>query len=97
MKKAALAVFALAALGGAYYLGTRTHAAPTVAAPAPEPTPSVVDNLIVPTGLTIPANDPSIKIDQPARVLTGEVRIPTDLLRKEPPANPNFVVPDLSK
>lgn len=99
MRKVAIAVLVLAALGGAYYLGTMTNAAPpAVAAPQPEPAPSVVDNLIVPTGLTIPDKLPAMKIDEPAKVLAGEVKVPTDLLRTEPPpAQPNFVVPKLSK
>jgi hypothetical protein len=97
MRKALIAILVLAAIGGAYLLGTMTNAAPPAVA-APSPAPSVVDNLIVPTGLTIPDKLPAMKIDDPAKVLAGEVKVPVDLLRKEPPAaNPNFVVPDLSK
>ncbi|MBX3399291.1 MAG: hypothetical protein KF873_11155 [Gemmataceae bacterium] len=97
MRKALIIVLVLAAVGGAYFVGTLSKpAAPAVAAPTPPPT-AIVDNLIVPTGLTIPEKLPAMKIDDPAKVLAGEVKVPVDLLRKDPPANPNFVVPDLSK
>lgn len=97
MRKALIIVLVLAAVGGAYFAGTLSKpAAPAVAAPTPPPT-AIVDNLIVPTGLTIPEKLPAMKIDDPAKVLAGEVKVPVDLLRKDPPANPNFVVPDLSK
>ena len=98
MKQAAIAILVLAAVGGAYFLGTLSKTTtPAATAPAPEPAPPIVDNLIVPTGLTIPTNAPTLKIDEPAKVLAGEVKIPVDLLRKEPPANPNFVIPELSR
>jgi hypothetical protein len=98
MRKVLIGMLVLAAVGGAYLLGTMSNSAPpAVAAPQPAPTPAIVDNLIVPTGLTMPDKLPTMKIDEPAKVLAGEVKAPVDLLRKEPPANPNFVVPDLSK
>ncbi len=98
MRKALIVVLVLAAVGGAYFAGTLSKpAAPAVATPGPAHAPIEVDNLIVPTGLTIPDKLPSMKIDDPAKVLAGEVKVPVDLLRKDPPANPNFVVPDLSK
>ena len=98
MRKVLVAILVLAAVGGAYYLGTKSNATPPavpekVEAPAP-----LVDNLIVPTGLKMPETLPSMKIDEPAKVLAGEVKVPVDLLRTEPPAaQPNFVVPKLSK
>lgn len=99
MRKALLGVLVLAAVGTAYYLGTKSNATPpAVAAEKPDIPSPIVDNLIVPTGLTLPAQLPEMKIDEPSKVLAGEVKIPTDLLRKEPPSTgPNFVVPNLSK
>jgi hypothetical protein len=98
MRKVLIGAFAVAAVGGAYYLGATSNAPPP--APAVEQTAAafspVVDNLIVPTGLTIPEKLPELKIDEPARVLVGEVKVPTDLLRVEPPpAQPDIVVPKL--
>lgn len=98
MRKVLIGALVLAAVGAAYYLGTKSNAtppAPTERAEAPAP---LVDNLIVPTGLTLPATLPAMKIDEPTKVLAGEVKVPTDLLRTEPPPlQPNFVVPKLSK
>lgn len=96
MRKVLIGVLAVAAVGGAYYLGTKSNATPP--APAAEQTAAapMVDNLIVPTGLTLPEKLPELKIDEPARVLVGEVKVPTDLLRVEPPpAQPDLVVPKL--
>ncbi len=99
MRKVLIGVLVLAAVGAAYYLGTKSNARPpAVASEKPDVSPAIVDNLIVPTGLTMPAKLPEMKIDEPSKVLAGEVKIPTDLLRREPPATgPNFVVPKLSK
>ena len=99
MRKVLIGVLVLAAVGAAYYLGTKSNATPpAVAIEKPEVSTPLVDNLIVPTGLTMPAKLPEIKIDEPSKVLAGEVKVPADLLRTEPPAiQPNFVVPKLSK
>ena len=99
MRKVLIGVLVLAAVGAAYYLGTKsTGTPPAVAVEKPDVSPPLVDNLIVPTGLAMPAKLPDLKIDEPSKVLAGEVKIPTDLLRKEPAAaGPNFVVPSLSK
>ena len=99
MRKVLIGVLVLAAVGAAYYLGTKSNATPpAVAVEKPDLSPSLVDNLIVPTGLTMPAKLDELKFDKPSKMLAGEVMIPNDLLRKEPPATgPNFVVPSLSK
>lgn len=101
MRNVIYGLLAAAALGGAYYLGTlsQSKASSNAAAPtAPTVTSEAIeDQLIVPTGLTIPDKLPAMTIEEPAKILAGEMKIPTDLLRTEPPANPNFVVPQLSK
>ncbi|QEL13585.1 hypothetical protein [Limnoglobus roseus] len=98
MRKALIGFLVLAAVGGAYYLGTHSNATPPVAA-APETAakPSVIeDGLVVPTGLTMPATMPAMKIDEPTKVLTGEVKVPNDLLRSEPPPrHPALIIPSI--
>ncbi len=100
MKKILIAAAVIAALGGSYYLGTRTT--PTTPQSRPEESVKVsrpiVDDLVVPTGLTIPAQLPEMTIDEPSKVLAGEVKVPVDLLRIEPPAaQPNLIIPMIPK
>lgn len=98
MRKALICILALAAVGGAYYLGTTSNATPPAKTDTPETAkgPVIEDGLIVPTGLTVPANAPAIKVDEPTKVLTGEVKVPKDLLRTEPPApHPALIIPSI--
>lgn len=99
MKKILIAVVIIASLGGSYYLGTRTTSAVPESVPQQaQVTQSIVDDLVVPTGLTIPAQLPAMKIDEPSKVLAGEVKVPVDLLRVEPPAaQPNLIIPMITK
>ena len=97
MRKVLIGVFALAAVGGAYYLGTKSNV-PSPPAPAAEKVEvsQIVDNLIVPTGLKMPEKLPEMKIDDAEKVLKGEVKVPLDLLRTEPPPiQPDLVIPML--
>lgn len=99
MRKALICVLALAAVGGAYYLGTASNTTPPTKPDATESAkgPIIEDGLIVPTGLKIPDNAPPIpKIDKPTEVLAGEVKAPKDLLRTEPPPlHPALLIPSI--
>lgn len=98
-KNALICALVLAAVGGAYFLGTHSNATPPAAPAAAETAAkpaAIEDGLIVPTGLTVSADVPPIKIDEPTKVLTGEIKMPNDLLRTEPPPRqPAIIIPSI--
>ncbi len=96
MRKALIGILVLAAVGGAYYLGTHSNATPPAPTEAAIKPPVIEDGLIVPSGLTMPATMPAIKVEEPTMVLTGEVKVPNDLLRTEPPPRqPALIIPSI--
>ncbi|MGL4419232.1 MAG: hypothetical protein ACRCZF_01080 [Gemmataceae bacterium] len=98
-KRLLIVALVLAAVGGAYALGRQSASAPTGPTPATTPaSPMIVEGLSVPTGLSVPATPPALPIvEEPAKLLQGEVKIPLNLLQNpmSAPPPPSFVMPDL--
>jgi hypothetical protein len=91
-----------AGLAGAYFAGAMTNRPqqPTSTTPAPAADAvAEVNGLKIPNVLPPATPDAAAdRVQQPTGVLTGEVKVPADVLRAPPPKDPPaFVIPDVPK